>query len=271
MRRKLLEVSPKMGVAEISKKIGEKWKQLPSEQREKYIHEAALIKQEHLKNHPDFIYTRRSKAELAEAKRLSKLRRTKNNDTLSPNMEKSLVTKEQQQRPTSTSTKRRRKSNAPDAPRDPRGRKKKRHRHPTAPKHPMSPFLFFLAAVRPHVAQQFPGSTVGPISKVIGAQWRDMSDEARIPWIQMAEQDKARYAREMRVYMANLDQQAQKQNVIDTTADTEDLDDHAVAAVVQMVNSGSDERNFYPPTTSSSSNSSNNHFETMFPQSNECI
>lgn len=30
MRRKLLEVSPKMGVAEISKKIGEKWKQLSS-------------------------------------------------------------------------------------------------------------------------------------------------------------------------------------------------------------------------------------------------
>lgn len=30
MRRRLLQVSPKMGVAEISRKIGEKWKQLPS-------------------------------------------------------------------------------------------------------------------------------------------------------------------------------------------------------------------------------------------------
>lgn len=186
-----------------------------------------------------------------------------------------MATKEekQQQRSSSSSTKRRRKSNAPDAPRDPRGRKKKRHRHPTAPKHPMSPFLFFLAAVRPHVAQQFPGSTVGPISKVIGAQWRDMSDEARIPWIKMAEEDKARYAREMRVYMANLDQQAHNQHGIDiTTANTEDLDDSAVATVVQMVNSGgssgSDNQDVYPPTSSSSSS---NHFEAIFPQSNECI
>ncbi|CDS10016.1 hypothetical protein LRAMOSA02692 [Lichtheimia ramosa] len=269
MRRRLLQISPKMGVAEISRKIGEKWKQLPSEQREKYIQEAALIKQDHLKNHPDFIYTRRSKAELAEAKRLSKLRRSsssKKNDTPSSSEEKTVAAKEQQQQ---QRIKRRRKSNAPDAPRDPRGRKKKRHRHPTAPKHPMSPFLFFLAAVRPHVAQQFPGSTVGPISKVIGAQWRDMSDEERIPWIQMAEEDKARYAREMRVYMANLDQQAHNQDVTDATSNTEDLDDTAVATVVQMVNRGS-EQDFYPPTTDDSSSSSN-HFEAIFPQSSECI
>ncbi|KAI9312393.1 high mobility group box domain-containing protein, partial [Dichotomocladium elegans] len=64
----------------------------------------------------------------------------------------------------------------------------------------MSGFLFFLAAVRPRVAQQFPGSTVGPISKVIAAQWRDMSIEERIPWLQKADEDKARYAREMQAY-----------------------------------------------------------------------
>lgn len=207
---------------------------------------------------------------MAEAKRLSKLRRSsssKKNDTPSSSEEKTVAAKEQQQQ---QRIKRRRKSNAPDAPRDPRGRKKKRHRHPTAPKHPMSPFLFFLAAVRPHVAQQFPGSTVGPISKVIGAQWRDMSDEERIPWIQMAEEDKARYAREMRVYMANLDQQAHNQDVTDATSNTEDLDDTAVATVVQMVNRGS-EQDFYPPTTDDSSSSSSNHFEAIFPQSSECI
>lgn len=88
----------------------------------------------------------------------------------------------------------------------------------------MSGFLFFLAAVRPHVARQLPGSTVGPISKVIASQWRDMSEEDRLPWLQKAEEDKARYAREMRIYTSQ--QEAQR-----------DLDDGSVVAVMQMVSS----------------------------------
>ncbi|ORY97701.1 high mobility group box domain-containing protein [Syncephalastrum racemosum] len=207
MRRKLLEISPKMTVAEISKEIGERWKLLSPEKRQEYIHEAAMIKQDHLKNHPDFIYTRRSKAQLAEARKLRKSR---------TEPRKKMVTK-----PSHSNT---RRSPQPGGPRDPRGRKKKRHRHPTAPKHPMSGFLFFLAAVRPHVARQLPGSTVGPISKVIASQWRDMSEEDRLPWLQKAEEDKARYAREMRVYTSQ--QEAQR-----------DLDDGSVAAVMQMVSS----------------------------------
>ncbi|KAI7883194.1 HMG-box [Lichtheimia hyalospora FSU 10163] len=222
MRRKLLEKSPKMTVAEISKEIGDMWKQLPKNQREWYMQQAALIKQDHLKNHPGFIYHRRSKAEIAQARQLAKQRRTSATTTTpSTHEEPSMMIskgnwmvstttamtcimetsndqhqeqQQQQQHPRKKST-----------PRDPRGRKKKRHRHPQAPKHPMSGFLFFLSAMRPHVARQYPGYPVGPISQIIAKEWRKMSDEDRLPWLQKAEEDKARYAREMQVYMANLE------------------------------------------------------------------
>ncbi|KAI9257287.1 hypothetical protein BDA99DRAFT_135476 [Phascolomyces articulosus] len=294
IRRRLLEESPKMTVAEISKEIGERWKRLDPEQRQGYMRQAALIKQDHLKNHPDFIYTRRSKAQLAEARKFSRSRKgshsqhhpNNNNGRITTDMNSTAHSTINMIHPstssssisssipttagwpaatsatvTTTSTgtttdynnnsnnnnttlvphKRRRKSGMHDGPRDPRGRKKKRYRHPTAPKHPMSGFLFFLAAVRPEVARQYPGSTVGPISKVIASQWRDMTDEARIPWLQLAEEDKARYAREMRLYTATLEK-AEEEEDASLSASEEQITppDHPYAVVttgvINMVN-----------------------------------
>ncbi|RIB19178.1 high mobility group box domain-containing protein [Gigaspora rosea] len=74
-------------------------------------------------------------------------------------------------------------------------------RHPTAPKHPMSGFLFYALEMRPHVAEQNPGSTVGPISKIIAGHWKNLTPEQRAPWEKKASDDKARYAREMEQYL----------------------------------------------------------------------
>ncbi|ORZ07818.1 hypothetical protein BCR42DRAFT_425541 [Absidia repens] len=284
MRRKLLALDPKLTVSEISKEIGDRWKYLSPNERQHYIDAAQELKQHHLKNHPDFIYTRRSKAELAEAKRLSKagkkstvLEKTVSLATQSPSSyqhdrpqspsaashfkiskfplqtsttnddnppyennnhqqiflssssshqntgntaistidETETTTRHTVPLPTTSSPllkkHGRRRSQVGQQQRDPRGRKKKRHKHPTAPKHPMSGFLFFLGAVRPEVAQQFPGSTVGPISKEISSRWKNMSPNDREPWLLKAEADKARYAQEMQVYMANLKQEEEQQ------------------------------------------------------------
>ncbi|KAI9279105.1 hypothetical protein BY458DRAFT_61981 [Sporodiniella umbellata] len=94
-----------------------------------------------------------------------------------------------------------RKSNLPEGQKDPRGRKKKISKHPYAPKHPMSAYLYYLIEVYPKVSLNFPGSTVGPISKSISATWHAMSIEERVPWQQKAKLDKARYAQELKVYM----------------------------------------------------------------------
>ena len=265
------------------------------------MQQAALIKQDHLKNHPDFIYTRRSKAQLAEARKFSRSRKgshnhTNNNTNIDHNKmissgaptasvsntmvastplptaagwpAASTVAATEEIGGVTTSTnytanhtlvphKRRRKSGMHDGPRDPRGRKKKRYRHPTAPKHPMSGFLFFLAAVRPEVARQYPGSTVGPISKVIASQWRDMTDEARIPWLQMAEQDKARYAREMRVYTASLDKEVDDPPLSPSEETTPD--GRFIAGIVHMVDSNNrHDHNDTSNNTNSIINPSNN-------------
>ncbi|KAI8882437.1 HMG-box [Backusella circina FSU 941] len=206
MRRKLLEQSPKMTVGEISKEIGYWWKELPDDQRQFYIKEAALLKQEHLKKYPDFIYTRRSKAELAQAKR-----KANNNDDDDET--------DEDEAPKQSTPKRKRNNGE----KDPRGRKKKRIKNPFAPKHPMSAYLYYLASVYPEVSQRFPGSTVGPISKTISRTWHSMTKEERTPWIEKAESDKARYAREMQTYMSSKEEE-------------EDLDIHSLTAVVEMVN-----------------------------------
>ncbi|ORZ12389.1 high mobility group box domain-containing protein [Absidia repens] len=250
MRRKLLDLDPKMTVSEISKDIGDRWKYLPLDERQPYIDAAQALKQDHLRNHPGFIYTRRSKAELAEAKRLSKAGRKSSLSKQQQQQQQQLPSpsaviqgrislgdhrpiaastmdaeQQQQQPPTAVAKKRGRQPQPQSQRRDPRGRKKKQD----GPKHPMSGFLFFLGAVRPQVAQQFPGSTVGPISKEISARWKKMTPKEREPWLLKAEADKARYAQEMQLYMAanGMKQKQQAQ------------DDQMTASVVQMVNGSS--------------------------------
>ncbi|ORX97429.1 HMG-box [Basidiobolus meristosporus CBS 931.73] len=168
MRHRLLETNPNMSVAEISKEIGDRWKGLSEDERNKYFTEAQSLKKDFLATNPDFVYTRRSKAEIEAGRK----RGLEDDEDSTPT-------------------------------RDPRGRKKKKQKNPTAPKHPMSGFLFYLSAVRPQVAEQYPGSTVGPISKIIAHQWNSMSPEDRAPWEQKATEDKARYAREMEEYLAD--------------------------------------------------------------------
>ncbi|KAI8636132.1 hypothetical protein BD408DRAFT_377363 [Parasitella parasitica] len=268
MRRKLLEQSPKMTVAEISKEVGDWWKTLPDVEREYYVKQASILKEEHLKKHPDFIYTRRSKAQLAEAKRASKLGRKLKSETLQDNQQETglILGNSNSTSVTAANTaaatfanndtaarKRSRKSNAAGGQRDPRGRKKKRHKHPFAPKHPMSAYLYYLASVYPQVSLNFPGSTVGPISKSISKTWHAMSPEEQLPWKQKAESDKARYAREMQVYMATNSSLPQGQEVEGEEANikakahvSDESDDdslgqvninvQAVATVVGMVN-----------------------------------
>ncbi|KAL0090528.1 high mobility group box domain-containing protein [Phycomyces blakesleeanus] len=211
MRHRLLEESPKRTVAEISKEIGDRWKVLEQSERDRYIEEARMLKEDHQREHPDFIYTRRSKAELADSRRFKGGKTTDSNGICETNTAK--VSK--QKKPKLKNG------------RDPRGRKKKQDCHPSGPKHPMSGFLFYAATVRGHVAATLPGSTIGPISKIIGANWRAMTAECRLPFLEKATADKARYAKEMQYYMASVRSKGTQPN---------EVDDEMVATVSQMVN-----------------------------------
>ncbi|CAH0551634.1 unnamed protein product [Brassicogethes aeneus] len=60
-RRKICEVAPDMHNAEISKKLGRRWKQLPEEERKPFIVEAEKLRQLHQKEYPDYKYRPRKK------------------------------------------------------------------------------------------------------------------------------------------------------------------------------------------------------------------
>ncbi|KAI8915580.1 high mobility group box domain-containing protein, partial [Gorgonomyces haynaldii] len=79
-------------------------------------------------------------------------------------------------------------------------RRAKSTKDPRAPKHPMSAFLFYLTHVRPEYSAKYPGMTVGPISKMISAAWKALTDQERQIYIDRADADKERYATEMQKY-----------------------------------------------------------------------
>ncbi|KAL9558977.1 hypothetical protein MBANPS3_000632 [Mucor bainieri] len=181
MRRILKNQDPTMKVADISKEVGFRWKNMPKvisrlnmikkddsptpqEQKEQYVNQANKIKEEQRALHPNSMYIRRSRAELLKAGHFSK----GNTD-----------------QPADSHSKRKRP---------------KRDKNTTTPKHPLSAYMWYLTEVRPDAMRQYPGSNVGQISKLCADRWNVMSEEARLPWKTKAQVDKDRYAREMQIY-----------------------------------------------------------------------
>ncbi|CAO0800315.1 unnamed protein product [Mucor circinelloides] len=164
MRRILKDQDPTMKVADISKEVGFRWKNMPKEQKEQYVNQANKIKEEQRALHPNSMYIRRSRAELLKAGHFSK--------------------------------------GNPDQPADSHSKRKrpKRDKNTTTPKHPLSAYMWYLTEVRPDAMRQYPGSNVGQISKLCADRWNVMSEEARLPWKTKAQVDKDRYAREMQIY-----------------------------------------------------------------------
>jgi hypothetical protein len=100
------------------------------------------------------------------------------------------------------------KSSSAIVGRDPRGRKKKKA-DDSLPKHPMSGFLHFAQEMRPIMKRRFPDARLVEISKQIALQWRAMSTDELQPWRDIANLDKARYAREMKDRIQQQQQQQQ--------------------------------------------------------------
>ncbi|ORZ02736.1 high mobility group box domain-containing protein [Syncephalastrum racemosum] len=266
VRHHIQACQPHLTVAEISKQVSERWSALTREQREYYDQQAAHLKQQRHLDHPNFIYTRRSKAELLKAGYTSKKKPTKRkqedmDDSASGTRSRNSGSRSISPRSTAsvasdgdTTANNDNSTTHGERPRDPRGRKKKRLHNPCAPKHPMSGFLFYSIAVRAQVAGQAPkAATVGEISKRISAQWKALSDADKAPWNTKATEDKARYARELRAYVAAQRQQDGTDGLTATAGNhsrhtsrhlhhhpvnslLEDLDIHTIATVAQMVN-----------------------------------
>lgn len=87
----------------------------------------------------------------------------------------------------------------------PKKGKRRPKKDPNAPKRGKSAYMFFCADVRESVVEQHPDKKMTDISKILGAKWKELSDEAKKPYDQMAKEDKARYEREKESYVPDDD------------------------------------------------------------------
>ena len=65
---------------------------------------------------------------------------------------------------------------------------------------PKPAFLHFSTAKRGEIKKANPDAPFGELSKLIGAAWKELSDDDKVKWEEKAKEDKARYAKKMSNY-----------------------------------------------------------------------
>lgn len=225
MRHKLLLENANLTVSEISRAIGQKWSSMTPDMKREYNEKAAIIKLNFMKDHPEYVYSRRSKAEIAAAGAYRRrgtggggapqsiASAIKTGKVLPPNG----APKHNKVAPINTNMaplKNRNKASKSDvsthvhvpapAPvhtqvEDTKPRNKKKAKDPDAPKHPIPGFLYFRSSERQRLKEQNPDR---PIPELAAQMWREMTPAQRAPWLQMAAEDKRRYAEEMQAFSA---------------------------------------------------------------------
>lgn len=83
-----------------------------------------------------------------------------------------------------------------------RGRKSrgKKIKDPNKPKRALSAFFFYANDERAKVRTLNPDFSVGEVAKELGRQWNELSETVKAPYEKQAEEDRARYDREMKLY-----------------------------------------------------------------------
>eukprot|EP00985_Skeletonema_marinoi_P013633 scaffold6789_cov206-Skeletonema_marinoi.AAC.17 len=80
------------------------------------------------------------------------------------------------------------------------GGKKKKKKDPNAPKNAKSAYLYFSSAKRDEIKAANPDATFGQIGKLLGEEWKKISDDDKVEFEEKAEEDKKRYKKEMEDY-----------------------------------------------------------------------
>lgn len=79
---------------------------------------------------------------------------------------------------------------------------KRAKKDPNAPKRGLSAYMFFSAANRERILAENPNFGVTDVAKALGEAWKTVSDAEKEVFQQQADEDKARYEREMAAYTA---------------------------------------------------------------------
>ena len=79
-------------------------------------------------------------------------------------------------------------------------RRPRRRKDPNKPRGALTPYMCYSKEVRPSIMQQHPNASVTEVAKLIGAQWRQLTDDQKRPYTEMARKDRERYKEAMQHY-----------------------------------------------------------------------
>jgi hypothetical protein len=80
----------------------------------------------------------------------------------------------------------------------------------TAPKRALSAYIFFTQAKRDEVKKSNPSMKSSEIMSELGKLWKGLSDKKKKPYEKLAEEDKERYAEDMKNYVPSEEEKAKK-------------------------------------------------------------
>jgi len=83
---------------------------------------------------------------------------------------------------------------------DDKKRKKRRRKDPNAPKQALSAYFIFSQKIREQVKAQNPEANFGDIGRIIGQRWKDLPENDRKVYQDLATKDKDRYQHQMAEY-----------------------------------------------------------------------
>ncbi|KAB2608860.1 high mobility group B protein 6-like [Pyrus ussuriensis x Pyrus communis] len=85
-------------------------------------------------------------------------------------------------------------------------KKSKKEKDPLKPKHPMSAFFLFTNDRRPALVAE--NKTVTEIAKITGEEWKNMTEEQKLPYEEMTRKNKEKYMQEMEAYKEMKEEEA---------------------------------------------------------------
>jgi len=170
-RQAVSEEHPNASFAEMSAIMGEKWKSVSEEERKPYLERYQIEKD---------IYLKLVGQEKREAEALRLLHEEQSKKQGQELLEQYLAYKKE----------------AEDA--EGNGKKKRKEKDPLKPKHPTTAFFAFCNSRRPALLEA--KTRIPEIGKILGEEWKALSDAKRVPFEKIAATEKTRYAAELEAY-----------------------------------------------------------------------
>lgn len=85
-----------------------------------------------------------------------------------------------------------------------RGRKKKKkEKKRVGPKRPLAPFMVYTIKKRKDLMKENPKTKISEISKMLGKEWRSLSENDKFPYVERSREEQERYRKELEEFRKN--------------------------------------------------------------------